>query len=158
VEGSNNIIIFCGNTIAQMFSEVTVSGNNNLCIAMLDTSDTGGEFSVSGTGNQFIGNFGFLAIPGVTNRIDGVMNCKAQGTVSATTDASGDVTVTLPYTLLSSTYAAIISQSTASGGTPYFLQVHTKTTSSFKVRAYTTAGAAAATTAIAFGYDAVVTA
>jgi len=158
VEGSNNIVIFCGNTIAQMFSEVIVSGNNNLCIAMLDTSDTGGEFSVSGTGNQFIGNFGFLAIPGVTNRIDGVMNCKAQGTVSATTDASGDVTVTLPYTLLSSTYAAIISQSTASGGTPYFLQAHTKTTSSFKVRAYTTAGAAAATTAIAFGYNATVTA
>ena len=158
VEGSNNIVIFCGNTIAQMFSEVIVSGNNNLCIAMLDTSDTGGEFSVSGTGNQFIGNFGFLAIPGATNRIDGVMNCKAQGTVSATTDASGDVTVTLPYTLLSSTYAAVLSQSTASGGTPYFLQAHTKTTSSFKVRAYTTAGVAAATTAIAFGYNATVTA
>jgi hypothetical protein len=158
IEGSNNIVIFAGNNIAQMFSEVSVSGSNNLIIAMLDTADTGGEFTVSGTGNQFIGNFGFLSIPGATNRIDGVMNCKAQGTVSATTDASGDVTVTLPYTLLSSTYAAVLSQSTASGGTPYFLQAHTKTTSSFKVRAYTTAGAAAATTAIAFGYNATVTA
>jgi len=158
IEGSNNVVIFAGNNIAQMFQEVGVTGNNNLVIAMLDTSDTGGEFNVTGTGNQFIGNFGFLSIPGATNRIDGVMNCKAQGTVSATTDASGDVTVTLPYTLLSSTYAAIISQSTASGGTPYFLQAHTKTTSSFKVRAYTTAGAAAATTAIAFGYNATVTA
>lgn len=62
---------------------------------------------------------------------------------SGTTDASGDLTVT--HNLGSSTFAV---SATATGTTFYNVQVHTKTSTTFKIRFFDAAGAAVASTAV----------
>lgn len=71
--------------------------------------------------------------------------------ISSTTDASGDVTVTIP-TMPNATYTALVA---VTGTTLYGYTVHAKTTTSFKVRFYnTTTGAAVpVSTSITFDYD-----
>lgn len=78
---------------------------------------------------------------------------KTNGAISTTTDASGDITVTIPA-MPDATYTAHVE--VTGTGTNYLTQVHTKTTTSFKVRFKnpTTEVAVGAGVSIAFDYDA----
>ncbi len=73
------------------------------------------------------------------------------GVISTTTDASGDIIITIP-TMPDNTYTANV---TITGTTLYGLTVHTKTTTSFKVRFYntTTAAALGSGVSVTFDYD-----
>lgn len=71
------------------------------------------------------------------------------GVSSGTTDVSGDLTITVP-TMPDATYSANI---TVEGTTSYTVSVHTKITTTFKVRFFNpTTGAAVASTAVSCSY------
>lgn len=102
------------------------------------------------------------ALPSVTNNAktlhvwmgDGSTTSPAlvrfqNGISSQSTDVSGDVTVTIP-TMPDATYSTNI---TVEGTTSYTVSVHTKTTTSFKVRFFNpTTGAAVASTSVSCSY------
>jgi len=160
INGNNNVVIIAANDVAQAFSEIIVFGNNNTVICNLDVSDGGGEIIISGgTGNQIIGHCNITGTFPAGNRIDGVFYGQAQGVTTATTDASGDISVSYGYTLTGqlANHSVLVSQQTASGGTPYFLQVHSKTTAGCKVRVFDAAGLAVTATSVTVAWKATAT-
>lgn len=81
-----------------------------------------------------------------------VLQYQSNGAISTTTDESGDITVTIPA-MPDATYTSQIE--ITGTGTNYLTQVHTKTTTSFKVRfkVSSTEASVGAGVGIAFDYD-----
>ncbi|MBX2927009.1 MAG: hypothetical protein KF852_04175 [Saprospiraceae bacterium] len=83
-------------------------------------------------------------------REGGVIGTKTRrGTVSTSTDGSGDVAVSI--TMPDSTFATTVQ---VVGTTPYITTVHTKGTGGFIVRFFDTSGAAVTSTAVEFDWSA----
>ena len=72
------------------------------------------------------------------------------GSISDTTDGSGDITVTFSSAMPDTNYAISVTQ--AGTGTIRLYAAHTKTTTSAKIRVYDLAGAALASSAVTFDY------
>jgi hypothetical protein len=149
VGGSNNIVMIAADDIARTFGEIQISGNNNLLICNQSTAggSTDGRVSVSGNNNTVQGNCNLTGLSGTGNDYTGIVGGRSRGIASATTDASGDLTITHGLNVGHSSTGYIV-RATSQGTGSAFCMVHTKNGTSFKVRFANAAGAIASTAVV----------
>ena len=157
VSGNNNVIILVAADIDRTFGEVYVAGNNNQLICNLDTSGDGtnGRVQVTGNNNTVQGNCNLFALSGTGNDYTGIVGGKARGAISATTDGSGDITITHGLNTGHGTTSYVLSASVI-GTTARLCQVHSKTGTTAKVRLFDLAGAALTSTAVTVEWSAAI--
>lgn len=143
VNGDDNIVLIAADGMTAN-TNVRIDGNNNDVLANLDTTGTLGRVQVDGTGNSIRGNCDLGSVA-AGNDVTGVFDARRRDSVSDTTDGSGDITIT--HGLIGADTSFIVT-AVATGTTFSNVQVHTKTTTTFKIRFFDAAGAAQTSTAV----------
>jgi len=143
VSGNNNIVQVAGDGFTNA-TTVRIEGDNNTVTLGLKTSSTPGYLLISGTGNIARGKCKLSTIA-AGNDVTGVLNATTRGTLSGTTDGSGDITVT--HGLIGGN-ASFIATAISTASTFQSLNIHTLTSTTFKVRFFDAAGAAITSTSV----------
>lgn len=88
----------------------------------------------------------------ITTNSSGVMAVKASqdGVISTTTDASGDITITFGSSMPDATYTTITNSKNLNGS--YSHAIHSETSSSFKIRTYSSGSALAAGVTVTYSW------
>ncbi|QJR00870.1 hypothetical protein HH800_00860 [Sphingobium yanoikuyae] len=150
VTGNNNIIMIASDDIARTFGEIYISGSDNTLIVNQSRAggNSDGRVIVTGNNNILQGHCNLFSLSGSGNDYTGIVGGKSRGLISGTTDASGDILVTHGLNT-SHNSTGYVMAANASGTAFAVCQVHTKTSTTAKVRFFDAAGAALANTAVA---------